>query len=52
MKLRKQIDALLKTKRALAALNVSSEALSFIQAAIDELEDAFIAGVNHDNANG
>jgi hypothetical protein len=49
MKLRKQINALIKTKRALAALNVSSEALAFIQAAIDELEDAFIAEVNNAN---
>lgn len=51
MKLRKQIDALIKTKRALALLNVSGEALAFIQAAIDDLEDAYIAEVNHDNSN-
>ena len=48
-KLRKQINALIKTKRALAGLNASSEALGFIQAAIDELEDAYIAGVNSEN---
>lgn len=50
VKLRKQIDALVANKRALAALNVSEYALDAIQTAIDELEDAFIAEVNAENA--
>jgi|APHig6443717817_1056837.scaffolds.fasta_scaffold243256_2 hypothetical protein len=45
-KLRKQINALIKTRRELAALNVSGFAIDAIQTAIDELEDAFIAEVN------
>lgn len=48
--LRKQINALIKSRRELFKLNVSSEIIASISYAIDELEDAFIAEVNFENS--
>ena len=49
--LRNDIDTLVNTRRSLVKLNVSESALDLIDVAIDELEDAYIAEVNHFNAN-
>jgi hypothetical protein len=48
-KLRKEINALIKSKKSLASLNVSRFALDGISQAIDELEDAYIAEVNSES---
>ena len=49
--LRNDIDTLVNTRRSLVKLNVSESVLDLIDVAIDELEDAYIAEVNHFNAN-
>lgn len=49
-KLRKQIDALIGVHNALCKLNVSDQAIDSVLAAVEELEDAYIAEVNHENA--
>lgn len=48
-KLRKQINALIKSFEALKKLNVDSQTIEYINIAINDLEDAFIAEVNHEN---
>ncbi|CAB4185112.1 hypothetical protein UFOVP1118_45 [uncultured Caudovirales phage] len=48
-KLRKQINALIKSFETLKKLNVDPQTIEYINIAINDLEDAFIAEVNHEN---
>ena len=48
---RKQINALIKARKALALANVSEFALEHLDLTISELEDAYIAEVNLNNQN-
>ena len=48
---RKQINALIKARKALALANVSDFALEHLDLTINELEDAYIAEVNSENQN-
>ena len=48
---RKQINALIKARKALALVNISEFALVYLDLKISELEDAYIAKVNLNNQN-